>query len=382
MLKLFHFHIVAVVARATDFGSAKSVLLILLLAMLIGVAPACGAAITDGPPPDYGLTWKTVGAAGNRGTLPSEAPLLPAWRPSAGSVGYEFRLTQTEITRGQWLEFVKAYLPYHGFHFPDVAFTGAGFNPVTVGYAHPEYPATMSWEYAARYCNWLQNGKAARREAFEQGVYDTSTFTRNPDGSFNHVIQHTDSAKYWIPSLDEWIKGAYYDPNKYGDGQEGYWRYPGKSDVPLIPGLPSEGGQTNAGVSHGQPNALDVGSYLSVQSPWGLLDNSGGVVEWLGSGQQSDILGSLPYAKGSAAFSGSIDYSDQLEYASIGTPNEPGYGLRLASSVPSPGIALMPGALIFTFLPRRRHHEDEHQDALRERRGHCVFGRRSRRVFS
>ena len=29
-----------------------------------------------------------VDAAGNRGTLPSEAPLLPDWHPSAGSVGY------------------------------------------------------------------------------------------------------------------------------------------------------------------------------------------------------------------------------------------------------------------------------------------------------
>lgn len=348
------------VGRATDFGSAKSVLLAVLLAGLL----ACSAAhaLAGQMPPDYGLAWKTIGAAGNRGTLASETPQLSQVYPgvSLGSVGYEFRLTKTELTRAQWYEFVQAYLPYYDAPTPywtNIAFVGSGFiGAGGTTYLSPGRPANMSWEYAARYCNWLHNGKANTREAFAQGVYDTTTFTRNPDGSFNHNLTRAPGAKYWIPSLDEWVKGAYYDPDKYGPGQEGYWLYPGMSDVPLIPGPPSAGGQTNAGpFSLGSP--LNAGSYPNIQSPWGLLDNSGGESELLDSSDTriSDSPAAnphVPFDKGTFAGAGETAFGDMIDRFGGVSPNSAGDGLRLASSVPSPGIVLIPMAS-FTILLRR-----------------------------
>jgi sulfatase modifying factor 1 len=43
------------------------------------------------------------------------------------------------------------------------------------------------------------------------------------------------NADYFLPSVDEWYKGAYYDPNKGGRGVGGYWKYPTGSDAPPTP---------------------------------------------------------------------------------------------------------------------------------------------------
>lgn len=50
----------------------------------------------------------TVGAPGNRWANVDEVP----WyldRAGAGRVDYEYRITRTEVTVGQWLEFAQIY---------------------------------------------------------------------------------------------------------------------------------------------------------------------------------------------------------------------------------------------------------------------------------
>src|SRR5690606_21628647 len=100
--------------------------------------------------------------------------------------------------------------------------------------------------------------------------------------TFTDQATRSPGAKFWIPSLDEWIKAAHYDPDRWRDGEAGYWRYSHTSDDPPIPGAPGEG-QTSAGYD---PPGVDeafyipLGSYPDVQSPWGLLDTTGGAAEW------------------------------------------------------------------------------------------------------
>ena len=45
-------------------------------------------------------------------------------------------------------------------------------------------------------------------------------------------------ASGWIPTQDEWMKAAHYDPNRYGAGQGGWWLYSHRSDVAPVPGVP------------------------------------------------------------------------------------------------------------------------------------------------
>ena len=67
---------------------------------------ACSA-LAD-PPPSYGFDFATVGAVNNPGTTFT----LPGGDRSVGSVGYEYRISKTEVVTSQWLEFVRAYAPY------------------------------------------------------------------------------------------------------------------------------------------------------------------------------------------------------------------------------------------------------------------------------
>ena len=78
----------------------------------------------------------------------------------------------------------------------------------------------VSWFQAARYCNWLHNGKTASSST-ENGAY-------NLNGVSHGIIPKNPSAKYWIPSLDEWIKAAYY---KGRNQNAGYWKYATQNDT-------------------------------------------------------------------------------------------------------------------------------------------------------
>lgn len=238
--------------------------------------------------PDFGFDFVTIGDLGNRDTTLEETA-GPFDYPGVhvGGVDYEYRIATRELTTQEYYEFVVAYFPiftknngasvYPPFSGRWISLT-SGFPQIDDPETDLRRPATMGWEYAARYVNWLHNGKVNEEWAFETGVYDTSTFTINDDGTWNHQETHHPNARFWIPSRDEWTKAAYWDPDKDA-GKGGYWRFPNTSDIEPIPSLlPENGGERNAGsFVDGWP--LDVESFPNVKSPWGLLDMAGGAAE-------------------------------------------------------------------------------------------------------
>lgn len=232
---------------------------------------------------DDGFDWCTVGDPGNIkfegffGTFVGR-----------GSVSYQYQITRTEVKVSEYLEFVKAYWPYFDGDPRSIKLTGDfiyGYRrgnryeyEITPGWE--KAPANMSLRLAARFCNWLHNGKVNEKWVFESGVYDAGTFARNPDGSYNDDYTRSPKARYWIPNVDEWIKAVYYDPNRYGPGLGGWWHYPGCRDDCLIVDLPADGGETN-GSLYRPPESplLPAMMYPDIRSPWGLLDTSGGMCE-------------------------------------------------------------------------------------------------------
>lgn len=317
---------------------------------------ACAAARAQ---PQNGSDWARVGNAGNRNTIPAECEYLPELQ--VGSVPYEYRISRTETRIEQWVPFVNAYLTA----FPEVdrldsEFLGASLWVRADGTVYNPEPMNdpgammMSWRMAARYCNWLHNDQGTSRAAFERGAYDTSTFTENPDGTYNDQAARSPGARFWMPTRNEWVKAAFYDPDRYGPGQEGYWRAPNGTNEPLIMGLPGEGGQTNAGLGFPNlPYLLPVGSYADVQSPSGLWDLSGGVMEWT----ESPDAGSLGHR---IMLGSSLQYSLPF-YVDVPDPlllngtltTTPYAGLRLATVVPCPEGAGLFFVISLTRLFRR-----------------------------
>jgi hypothetical protein len=337
------------VPRGTTGAHMKATSASLLLSLVCVTVPALAQA-----PPDYGLNWATVGAPGNRNTIPSEVPDSPT--TAVGAVVDTFRVTRTEITAASWFQFVLAYAPYTRWSPDDSAFTsnyiqhyGSGLGDYSLNPQAGPYSVNVGWRYAAIYCNWLCNGKGSTASAFESGAYDISTFTNNLDGSVNDQLTRSPGALFWIPSRSEWVKSGYYDPNRYGPGQGGYWHSPNGTDDPLAPGLPGIG-QTDAG-SQNDPILQPAGSYPNVQSPWGVLDISGGRSEWTENvvgtyAANRDVLGSQ-YASPLWLLLDHPEAEFSYEYIAFQ------YGFRVASAVPSPS-AFAAMLAVSALIPLRR----------------------------
>jgi hypothetical protein len=317
-----------------------------MMLSLCAAAAICSTALAV---PDYGHEWRTIGDPGNPPTdFATKHPNFP--RP-LGAVDYEYRLTRTEVTYAQQLEFLNAYGPYmeqgtgelRGWG--EISYFGMGANgPIwDLNVGSENRPGKMSARLWMRYCNWLHNDQALTEDAFESGAYDASTFGTDADGNLTDQMTRSPGARFWIPSIDEWVKGGYWDPNRYGEGEGGYWRYPYMSDEPPIPGPPEEGGQTNA-VPGDVP--LDVGSYPDAQTPWGLLDYSGGQMEL--AERINDVF-YLKMGSNVGSHAASLDRLGRFGSAIAIS----GVGLRVASVVPSPGSGALL-ALAGAVATRRR----------------------------
>ncbi|MBK7403372.1 MAG: SUMF1/EgtB/PvdO family nonheme iron enzyme [Phycisphaerales bacterium] len=324
--------------------------------------------ITAARAQDYGLDWVTVGDPGNPPYM-GDSPYGPPYAYGRGEVDYEYRVGRTEVTTGQWMEFVNTFStqsddladfasPRHWGATIDWSYDGPGRRYELRD--DVESPGLLpvggiSWREAGMFCNWLHNGKSSDLTALSSGAYDTSTW--GDDGQhFTDDPTHLPGAKFWIPTLDEALKAMNYDPDRYGAGQGGWWLYPNMSDDPPIPGLPGEG-TTTAGLDPFKVAVWDVplGAYADQVSPWGLLDTTGGAREWtegiVPPGEQYNraIVGA-----GAGDFNYIID-----DHVSVVQGLDPGAsttdeGLRIASAVPTPGTTPLVFGVSIMFFRRRR----------------------------
>lgn len=344
------------------------------IAILVGCASAAHAGAHPRPTDDFGHDFVTIGAPGNRAALPEERYYNQRFE-KLGKVNYRYRISKTEVRTEQWFEFVNAYWSYweaDGGARGDSRFIGswidyqngnpnANPNYEMGGGNAPVLAVTVSWEVAARYCNWLHNGKVNEEWAFESGAYDTSTFVPDPEGGYDHQPERSPGARFWIPSVDEWVKAAHYDPDRYGEDQEGYWLQKGGQQTPLTPGLPENGGQTSAGnfLPGSQEEYLPVGSYPNTPSPWGVLDTSGGAMEWTETveffADDHDANNGVRYVLGSAAGNSLYANVDRIDhYFNANYVGLARNGIRLASAVPAPGAAAPLIAMTMLMVRRRR----------------------------
>lgn len=319
-------------------------------------------------PPSYGIDFVTIGDAGNVPcALPDPGGI--SYATGRGGVPYEYRIGRLEITTIQWLQFVNTFStqggswtnfgrPAHWGAQIDLSYIGPGeryeLKPVANAGLLPV--GGISWRTAAMYCNWLHNGQSAQTSSLQSGAYDASTFTTNANGTFNDQLAHDPGARFWIPTLDEWIKAAHYDPNRYGSGQGGWWMYPHGSDTPLAYGPPGTG-QANAGFTQTMAAHWNIplGSYASILSPWGLQDAAGAATEWTEEAFSAGLGPSERGIEGSASGwpTSLSSLNDRATRLGSAAPDFRAFeGLRIASTVPSPHYALPLG--IMWFARRRR----------------------------
>jgi len=305
-------------------------------------------------PDDDGFDWLTIGDPGNEACYLTGS----SWAWGRGAVDYEYRINRTEVTCTQYAEFLYAYAPFYDGDIRYSDFTGMFIYGSYEGEGYrfdiipgwEQGPTMLAARRAARYCNWLHNGKVNEQWAFDDGVYDTSTFGK--DGwKYTDDYTRRPGAKYWIPTLDEWLKSVYYDPNRDGPDQGGWWRYPTGSDEPPVVGFPADGGETNGSFFDWFDGPyFSVGMYPDVQSPWGLLDTSGGLAEMSVGG---DIFGSEFFDWDERL----VEWHDRIGFYPWSRiesrPDTATYGLRLGSAIPAPSVVLVFMPLIYSLTSRR-----------------------------
>ena len=176
-----------------------------------------------------------------------------------GAVSYEYKIGKYEVTNAEYCEFLNAVAkndPYElydgrmGAWNPDAEQWGGierngppGSFTYKVIAGNGKRPVNfVTWQSAARYCNWLNSGDT------EKGIYNLGV---EPLKLPKHAELAKGEKPTWVlPTEDEWYKAAYYDASKAG-----YWRYPGKSDEPSQANIgsnqPTEGGTSGPASAYG-----------------------------------------------------------------------------------------------------------------------------------
>lgn len=336
----------------------RNFMLILLFAALCCV-PAHAAITFD---------WATVGNPGNVDDIHGEG---------YGGVDYTYKISKHEVTNAQYAAFLNAVDPTganpdlgdgNGILYSPLMSSGAcgGINFNAGGANGAKYEIKpgrdnnpvvyVSFFDAMRFTNWLHNGQGSG--GTESGAYTLGT-------GFNEI--RSASAKFWIPSEDEWYKAAYYDPSGV------YYDYPtGTDEVPYSdnPGSLNTPDDTNVGnfgknddVANGyddgyavtgstdfvssQNYLTDVGAYSLATSPYGTFDQGGNAYEWT-----EFVSNSVRGIRGGSFFGNFLHAADP---SILGPAEEVDrLGFRVATIVPEPSTVLMGALAAVGLLVRRR----------------------------
>jgi len=336
-----------------------------------GVVSITMAIVGDPVNPSVGVTQTFGGPKGqfvdppaNKGSTGiykncSDAPAAPPPCLTVGGVSYTYGIGEFDTTVSQYVTFLNTVDPRgknpHDLYNDDMSptvwpqygsirYTASAAAGQHYSVAYPQW-ANKPFNFGdfrrgARFVNSLTNGKLLSKTSFSSGSFKYVTYTvrlstRTATGMYNVANPATTrnrSTGFVLPSNNEWVKAAYYDPK--GGGTDSYWAYPtdpfnqpnvavlnpgtgdveNASDQPLAtynpndpnskvdtPGAPLGAAPTwcpyQAGSTCGKifpsdiPQGLDLPSqYMAnvstvgqdkTPSPWGTYDQGGNVVEIL-----------------------------------------------------------------------------------------------------
>jgi len=263
---------------------SKFLLLLASGAVLLGIAAYPAWAIN--------LEMVPVGNAGN----------LSDSRTGLGAVAYDYNIGKYEVTAGQYAAFLNSVAttadPYQlyrtGMWNADTGCkirqvdNGNGACSYTVAQDYAGRPVNfLNWAGAARFCNWLQNGQPTGPEA--AGTTETGSYALNgamTSSELQYASARTTTARWVIPTANEWYKAAYHKNNGV---TADYWSYPTATNstpsnqlaVP-DPGnaanfVDPELGRTLLGTSY---YTSVGGAFSNSVSAYGTFDQGGNVWEW------------------------------------------------------------------------------------------------------
>lgn len=321
--------------------------------------------------------WATIGNAGNA-----------ADTTGFGAVSYEYRIATTEVTNGQYAEFLNAVDPTgantlelydirmaNTFGGIELQAGNAVGNRFVVQSGRSNNPVTyVSWFDSIRFTNWLHNGQGSGDT--ETGAYTLVGGTSTPSNAA--TITRSSEANYFLPNENEWYKAAYHDASSGTAGN--YFLYAtGSNSVPISDQPGTNTGESLSAVNYfnndddnsngfndgyavwdgsfsGNP-FTDVGAYTEADSPYGTFDQNGNVWEW-NENTEVDVLGTLEATlRGGSSLNtsdgeGFLRSTFRLPFDL--TVDNSNVGFRVGSPVPEPSSLTLIAAGGVLALRRRR----------------------------
>jgi formylglycine-generating enzyme required for sulfatase activity len=203
-----------------------------------------------------------------------------------------------------------------------------------------------------------------------QGNGSTETGVYNLNGATSGVFDAEVGATLWIPTMDEWHKAAYYDPNKNA-GTGGYWLHANRSNsltsntVGMLGAANYYDGDyavTQSGYSSVQNYLMDVGAYgTTSESHYGTNDQGGSVHEWTDGDDSVYDFSNEVFIEGKIYTGGSWYHSENVlrsnkpwNDSAFTTFESSTVGFRLAAAIPEPTTGLLATLGLFPLLSRRR----------------------------
>ncbi len=266
----------------------------------------------------FDIDFVTIGDPGNAPD-PDNNPNSFQGYPGAypvGDVSYTYRIGKYEISRGQ-IDTANA-LGNLGITLVDMTeFGGNG----------PNQPATgVNWFEAAKFVNWL-NSSSGYTEAYKVRAGEFQNWEPTDAGYDPNNVFRNRLAHYFLPSVDEWYKAAFYDGKS-----DVYYTYATGSDTDPTP---TAGGTTPGTAVYHQVKPAPV-TQAGGLSPYGTMGQSGNIWEWEES-QYGHLNLNVQYGLRGLR-SGDWDDNDQHISANYRNPFPPyvenqlkSFGFRVAS---------------------------------------------------
>ena len=151
---------------------------------------------------------------------------LPIEFNSLGTVDKNYRIGKYEVTNQQYVHFLNAVATTNdrGLFKSNMSSSAiGGITRIGDGSSTPyEYSVKsgmankpvvfVDYLSVIRYINWLHNGALFNGITDIDSTIDFGAYDIFPIGNSSYLINKNTYQKYWLPSLNEWHKAAYFEP--------------------------------------------------------------------------------------------------------------------------------------------------------------------------
>jgi hypothetical protein len=299
-------------------------LLLLALAAAFVACPIFSEAAADtfgSGANSFVIEFVTIGSPGN-------PPDASGNRNPAGAIPHFYRIGKYEISE-QMVNNAKAL---------------TGLDVIMERPSGPGFPAGfVTWFEAAKFVNWL-NMSTGRSPAYKfDSAGHFQLWAPSDPGYDASNLYRNGLAKYFLPSIDEWHKAAFYDPV---GGL--YYGYPTGSDT-LPDGIDFPGDPAfdavvyDPGFSPRATRAPHTIKDVGHPSPFGVLGQGGNADEWIETATDgsNDIATELRDVAGSHWEGTAFHLHVSRAYGRIPPIFQDGkIGFRIASVIPEPSAVL------------------------------------------